>query len=55
MENAAPPTNDRDLRVARRRFRAALGLFVVWVAALGVMAIVSGRRPAPSPAAIEER
>jgi hypothetical protein len=29
----------------RKRLMAALGLFVVWVAALGAMAVFSGRRP----------
>jgi hypothetical protein len=43
--------NDQD----RRRFYAALGLFLLWVAALGAMAALSGRRPAPSPAAVEGR
>ena len=40
---------------ARRRFYAALGVFLLWVAALGAMAVVSGRRPAQNPAAIENR
>jgi hypothetical protein len=39
----------------RRRFYAALGLFVLWVAALGAMAVLSGRRPAPAPAPFEGR
>jgi hypothetical protein len=39
----------------RRRFYAALGLFLVWVAALGAMAVLSGRRPAANPSAIEGR
>lgn len=39
----------------RRRFLAMLGLFITWVAALGVMATFSGRRPAPSPPPIENR
>jgi hypothetical protein len=42
-------TKDRD----RRRFYAALGLFLLWVAALAAMAALSGRRPDPSPAALE--
>lgn len=42
-------------RSQRRRFYAALGLFVVWVAALGAMAVLSGRRPVANPAAIEGR
>ena len=29
----------------RKRWMAALGLFLVWVAALGAMAVFSGRRP----------
>jgi hypothetical protein len=52
--------NDRPGRSAgtdadRRRFYAALGLFLLWVVALGVMAVVSGRRPEPNPAAVEGR
>ena len=39
----------------RRRFIAALGLFLLWIVALGVMAISSGRRPDPGPSALEER
>ena len=31
----------------RKRWFAALGLFLAWVAALGTMAVLSGRRPAP--------
>jgi hypothetical protein len=29
----------------RKRWMAALGLFLFWVAALGAMAVFSGRRP----------
>ena len=56
-------SGDRDRRMivhaksARMPFFAALGLFVLWIAALVVMAVVSGerppesrRRPAPAPA-----
>jgi hypothetical protein len=39
----------------RQRFHAALVLFVLWLAALGVMAMLSGRRPAPAPAPFEGR
>ncbi len=39
----------------RRRFYAALGLFLIWVVALGAMAVVSGRRPAANQAANEGR
>ncbi len=39
----------------RRRFYAALTLFLVWVAALGAMAALSGRRPPANPAVIEGR
>lgn len=39
----------------RRRFYAALALFLVWVAALGAMAALSGRRPAAHAAAVEGR
>ena len=42
-------------RAQRRRFLAALGLFLAWVAVLGTMAAFSGRRPAPNPSAIEDR
>ena len=35
----------------RKRFYAALGFFLLWVAALGAMAVVSGRRPAMNAAA----
>jgi hypothetical protein len=45
------PDGEKD----RRRFVAALGLFLVWVAALGVMAVLSGRRPESTPAAAEDR
>jgi hypothetical protein len=34
----------------RRRFIAALALFLLWVTGLGVLALTSGRRPEPSPA-----
>ncbi|GAC1463702.1 MAG: hypothetical protein NVSMB9_01460 [Isosphaeraceae bacterium] len=37
----------------RRRFLAALGLFFLWVAALTTMSVLSGRRPSPSRATIE--
>lgn len=39
----------------RRRFLAALGLFLLWVAALGVLAVVSGRRPESTPTTVEPR
>lgn len=39
----------------RRRFVAALGLFVFWLCALGIMAVLSGRSPEPTPTAIEDR
>ena len=39
----------------RRRFYAALGVFLVWIAALAVTAVVSGRRPASRPAGLESR
>jgi hypothetical protein len=29
----------------RKRWKVAIGLFLVWVAALGAMAVFSGRRP----------
>jgi hypothetical protein len=43
--------DDRTSHKARSRFYAALVLFLLWVAALGAMAVVTGRRPAPNPAA----
>ncbi len=33
----------------RARFFAALGLFLVWVAGLATLAVVSGRRPVAKP------
>lgn len=41
----------------RLRFIAALMAFTLWIAALGLLAISSGRkpRPAPQPAAIFPR
>ncbi len=55
MDESVIAPETRQVHTARRRFQAALGLFLIWVLALGVMAVVSGRRPAPSPAAIEDR
>lgn len=63
-ENRGPAAGDRvpptsgtgtGTRVDRRRFFAALGLFLAWVAALGAMAVLSGRRPERGPAATEGR
>jgi hypothetical protein len=39
----------------RRLFFAALGFFLLWVAALGALAVLSGRRPAPSPTTFQDR
>lgn len=39
----------------RRRFYAAMALFLLWVTALSVTAVFSGRRPAPEPAAFQGR
>lgn len=39
----------------RRRFVAALGFFLVWIVALGVLAVFSGRRPEPTPTGAEGR
>jgi hypothetical protein len=36
--------------VDRKRFLAALALFVVWVAVLGVLVVTSSRPPAAAPA-----
>lgn len=38
----------------RRKFLAALGLFLLWVSALGAMAVLSGRPPAPNPTTLED-
>lgn len=38
--------------VRRRRFAAALTLFILWVVALGAMAVLSGRKPPPAKAKI---
>ena len=38
----------------RRRFLAALAVFALWVAALGVLAVLSGREPPRRPAAAEK-
>lgn len=46
----APPTPAQ-----RRRFVAAVVLFVAWVAALGLLAVTSGSRPVPKPAELERR
>jgi hypothetical protein len=45
--DANPAQRQPGTAAERRRFLAAIGLFLVWVAALGTMAAVSGRRPAP--------
>ena len=39
----------------RRRFYAALGVFLIWIAALAVTAVISGHRPASQPAGMESR
>jgi hypothetical protein len=39
----------------RRRWIAAVLLFLVWVTALGAMALVSGRSPAPRPKVLAPR
>ncbi len=51
MEDRQRPVKTSD----RRRFQAALGLFLIWVAVLGAMAVFSGRRPAANQAAIDGR
>jgi hypothetical protein len=45
------PRKSRD----RKRFVAALAVYLVWVAALGALAALSGHRPAPRAPAIEGR
>jgi hypothetical protein len=42
-------------RRLRPRFLAALSVFLLWLVALGVMAVLSGRSPAPHPVAILPR
>ena len=37
----------------RRRFMVALGLFLLWVATLGAMAVLSSRLPTSIPSTIE--
>jgi len=32
-----------------------MGLFLLWVTALSVTAVLSGRRPAPDPSAFQRR
>ncbi len=49
MERVENPTRDR------QRFLAALVLFVLWVAALGVLAVSTGRRPPERPASVNGR
>jgi hypothetical protein len=39
----------------RKRFVAALVVYLAWVAALGVLAAVSSKRPAPRAAAAAPR
>jgi hypothetical protein len=39
----------------RRRFLAALTAYVAWVAGLGTLAILSGKKPAPRPSGTEGR
>lgn len=44
-----------DGSAARKRFLAALCLYIVWVATLAGLALVSGYRPASKPSAIQGR
>lgn len=55
MDDSRRPTtaNPGPTRAQRTRFFLALGLFLLWVATLGVMAALSGRAPEARPAAIE--
>ncbi len=39
----------------RRLFIAALGLFLLWIAALGALAVTTGRGPEANPSATEGR
>lgn len=55
MDDPPIGSDARGTAADRRRFRAALGLFLLWVAALGAMAVFSGRRPPPAPAPFEGR
>jgi hypothetical protein len=45
LEPVRPNDQGAAMDARRKRWMAALGLFLVWVAALGVMAVFSGRRP----------
>ena len=49
------PIDPARARRERRRFHAALALFLLWVAALGTLALLTGRKPAQNPAGIERR
>lgn len=43
-------TSPETVRGRRRWFVAALALFLAWVAVLGALAMLSGRRPPDPPA-----
>ena len=45
--------DDRPMDARRLRFYAALAVFALWVAALGWLAVRSGRKPPPRAAASE--
>jgi hypothetical protein len=45
----------RNTGKGRKRFVAALAVYLAWVAALGTLAALSGYRPASRPSATESR
>lgn len=53
MDTPQPRTASRP--AARNRFLAALALFILWVCALGVLAVVSARGPEPAAQGIENK
>jgi hypothetical protein len=55
MSATDPPSDPTRDRRDRRRFHLALGLFFVWVAMLGTLAVLTGRGPAENRGAIERR
>jgi len=45
---------NRDVSKDRKRFLAALAAYLIWVAALGTLAVFSGSRPAPRASSMQE-